>query len=391
MTRCKRSGCIFVPYQPEVKKMNVPDKESTTPKPSRRASEMPRPVYPDFPINPDVGLIQLSRNESAIPLQPAWLEAAARAASAAAAYPDPECRALRQAIAGTFCLDHQRIFCSAGLMECLQTIALAYLDPGDKVIIPEHAFVYFRQIAQLAGAEVKLVPERNLQVDVSSILQAVDDSTKMVIFANPSNPTGTYLCKQCIRRLRSQLPAATLLVIDEAYAEFVHESRYEPLFDLTDEGNVMVLRSFSKMYGLAGYRVGWAYGPRAALKFACRIQVPATVSSVAQSVAAVAIRDQSTVHSFKREMLAVKRRFVDQLLGSDRIWPVESETNFVLLQTESQAEAESLDTFLKQHGILLHRQMAVGLDHCLRATIGTEAQMQFVASTILKWCSSKEE
>jgi histidinol-phosphate aminotransferase len=372
-----------------VGKMNIEDGKLTSPRPSRRASEIPRPVYSDFSIKPSVELIQLSRNESAIRLQPTWMEAAAQAASATV-YPDPECNALRQAIAETFRLDHQRIFCSAGLMECLQTLALAYLDPGDRVIIPEHAFVFFRQVTQVAGAEVKLVPERNLRVDTASILQAVDESTKMVIFANPGNPTGTYLCKHCILELRSRLPPATLLVIDEAYAEFVHEDRYEPLFDLTDSGNVIVLRSFSKMYGLAGYRVGWAYGPSTVVDCARRIQIPAIVSSVAQSIAAVAIRDQSVVHSFKREMFAVRRRFIDKLLGFDHISPVESETNFVLLRTESESEAQNLDTFLRQRGIVLRRQMAVGLGDCLRATIGTEKQMQFVASTIVEWCSDKK-
>jgi len=370
-------------------KMNTGDGEVASPKPSRRASEMPRHVRSDFSIKPGVELLQLSRNETAMPLEPAWMEAAARAGSAVA-YPDPECTTLRRAIAETFCLDHQRIFCSAGLMECLHTLALAYLDPGDKVIIPEHAFVFFRHVAQLAGAEVKLVPERNLRVDIANIVQAVDESTKMVIFANPGNPTGTYLCKRCILALHSRLPPTTLLVIDEAYAEFVRDDRYEPLFDLTDSGNVIVLRSFSKMYGLAGYRVGWAYCPGVVVDYVRRIQVPAIVSVVAQCIATVAIRDQSPVHSFKQEMLTVRRRFIDRLARLARISPVESEANFVLLATESEIEAQNLDAFLRQRGVVLRQQTEVGLGNCLRVTIGTEEQMQFVASTILDWCRSAE-
>ncbi len=367
--------------------MSVEDAGMTSPAPSRRATEMPRYVRSEISIAPGTELIQLSQNESAIPMQPKWMEAALRAASAAVAYPDVECKLLRQAIAEIFCLDDRRIVCSAGLMECLQTIALAYLDPGDKVVIPAHAFVFFRQVAKLAGAEVKLVPERNLRVDINGILEAVDQATKMVIFANPGNPTGTYLCKGSIVELRSRLPSTTLLVIDEAYAEFVHEDRYQPLFDLTDSGNVIVLRSFSKMYGLAGFRVAWAYCPRAVVDYTRRIQVPAVVSSVAQAIAAVAIRDQLSVHTFKREMLTVRRRFIDGLKRLPRISPVESETNFVLLRTKSEAEAQNLDEFLRQRGIVLRRQMAVGLSDCLRATIGTEEQMNFVASAIVEWCA----
>jgi len=368
--------------------MNTEDVNAGSPAPSRRAREMPPHVISGLSTKPAVNPIQLSHNESAIRLQPNWLEPAARAASAATRYPDPECKLLRQAIAETFCLDDERIICSAGLMECLQTLALAYLDPGDEVVIPEHAFAFFRQVAQLAGAEVTLVPERNLRVDVGSILEAVDESTKMVIFANPGNPTGTYLCKQCIAELRLRLPPTTLLVIDEAYAEFVREDRYEPLFDLTDLGNAIVLRSFSKMYGLAGFRVAWAYGPHEVVDYARRIQTPAIVSSVAQAIAAAAVRDQLFVHSFKHEMLAIRRRFIDRLAGLYRISPVESETNFVLLRTKSEAEAWNLDEFLSQRGIVLRLQPAVGLNHCLRASIGTEEQMELVGSAILEWCSA---
>lgn len=361
----------------------------TLPRPSRRALEMPPDVQSDLSIKPGLELIQLSRNESAIPLQPAWIEAAAQSAGTAAAYPDPDCKLLRQAIAETFGLDERRIFCSAGLMECLQTLALAYLDPADKVIIPEHAFVFFRQVAQLAGADIKLVPERNLRVDVDAILEAAGDSAKMVIFANPGNPTGTYLCKPCIAELRLRLPPATLLVIDEAYAEFVQQDRYQPLFDLTDSDNVIVLRSFSKMYGLAGLRVAWAYCPASVIDYVRRVQVPAIVNSVAQAIAAVAVRDQAAVHSFKHEMLAIKRHFIDSLSSLPRVSPVESETNFVLLRTGSEADARHLDHFLRQRGIVLRRQTAVGLADCLRATIGTEEQMQFVASQIVEWAGGK--
>ncbi len=228
-------------------------------------------------------------------------------------------------------------------------------------------------------------------MEIDSILGAVDESTKMVIFANPGNPTGSYLCKQCIVHLRSRLPASTLLVIDEAYADFVRDDRYEPLFDLTDSGNVIILRTFSKMYGLAGFRVAWAYCPRLIGEYVRRIQIPAIVNSMAQAIAAVAVRDQSSVHSFKQQMLGVKRRFIDRLVGLERVSPVESETNFVLLRTRSEAEARSLDASLREHGIILRPQTAVSLGDCLRATIGTEEQMHFVAAKIVEWCGNEEE
>ena len=369
--------------------MNNKDIEITSPTPSRRASEMPLYRHSDFSVSPGVELIQLSRNESSIPFPADWMEAARNAASSAAIYPDPECGLLRKAIAETFLLDDARVVCGAGLLECLQTIALAYLDPGDRVIIPEHAFAFFRRVARLAGAEVRLAPERNLRVDAGGILEAVDRSTKMVILANPGNPTGTFLCKHCIVEIRRQLPPATLLVLDEAYAEFVHQDRYEPLFDLTDTGNVIVLRSFSKVYGLAGFRVGWAYGSHATVDYIRRIQTPAIVSSVAQAIATVAVKDQLFVRSFTCEMRRIKRRFIDTLMPLDRVSPLESETNFVLLRMKSESEAQSLDNFLWKRGIVLGHQTNVGLGDCLRATIGTEKQMDCVASTIIEWCSGE--
>ncbi|MFL6415209.1 MAG: pyridoxal phosphate-dependent aminotransferase [Bryobacteraceae bacterium] len=354
--------------------------------PSRRAADTPPYPRSDLSVRPGVPIVQLSKNESAMPLPSRWIDAAAQAASLASAYPDPDCRDLRRAIAETFCLKEQQIFCSAGLMECLQSIALAYLDPGDNVVIPEYAFAFFRNATELAGAQVTLVPERNFQVDIGCILEAVDESTKMVIFANPGNPTGTYLSRQSISQLRGCLPASTLLVVDEAYAEFVREDRYEGLFDLTDSGNVIILRTFSKTYALAGFRVGWAYCPPKAIDYLRRIQVPAIVNSVAQAMAAIAVRDQEYVCSFKREMRAIRCRFTNRLAQLERIAAVESEANFVLLRTRSEAEARSLDSFLRQHGIVLRRQAGVGLGDCLRASIGTEEQMQFVASRIADWC-----
>ena len=336
---------------------------------------------------PAVELIELSRNESAMAIPPHWLQVAVRAAGAASSYPDPDCELLRKAIAGTFHLDPQRIVCGAGLMECLHSIALGYLHPGDEVVIPENAFAFFRSITETVGARATLVRESDWHVDTASILEAVDESTKMVIFANPANPTGTYLSRQSIVELRLQLPPETLLVIDEAYAEFVGDDRYEPLFDLADTANSIVLRTFSKAYGLAGFRVGWAYCPSSSVDCLRRIQIPVIVNSVAQAIATVAVQDQVSLACFKREMLASRGRFIDKLIGLDRIRILESETNFVLLRTRSEAEAQNLDVFLRHHGIILRRQPAVGLGHCLRATIGTEKQMQIVASRILEWCS----
>jgi histidinol-phosphate aminotransferase len=366
--------------------MSTETAETSCLTPSRRAIETPPYLRADLSVNPGLPILQLSKNESAMPLPSRWLDAAARAIGAANTYPDPDCRQLRRAIAETFCLDEQRIVCSAGLMECLQSIALAYLDPGDNVVIPEYGFAFFRNVTELAGAQVTLASEKGFQVDADSILQAVTDRTKMVIFANPGNPTGTYLSRRSICELRSRLPASALLVIDEAYAEFVREERYEPLFDLTNLGNVIVLRTFSKTYALAGFRVGWAYCPPGLVEYLRRIQVPAIVNSVAQAIAAAAVRDQDYVCTFKHEMRGIRDRFVQRMTRLHRISPVASETNFVLLRARSEAEARSLDGFLRQHGIVLRRQTAVGLADCLRASVGTEDQMRFVADKIVDWC-----
>ncbi len=338
-------------------------------------------------LEPQSQLIRLARNESAIPIPAAWMETAAESLRSVMRYPDPECSVLRRAIADALGLDENLIYCGAGIFECLQTLALAMLDSKDSVVIPQHAFFFFRHISELARAQVRLAPEQNLTVDIESILDAVDGSTRLVMLANPGNPTGTYIPKRLIVELRSRLASSVLLVVDEAYADFVRDEQYQPLFDVAGRG-VLVLRTFSKLYGLAGCRVGWCYGPADVITALRRIQVPVIVNSVAQAIACSAVRDREFANFCRQSMFAGRQRFIERIRPLQRVHPVESETNFVLLETSSESESEDLDEFLLERGIVLNRKLLAGLDHCIRATIGTESQMEFVASAITEWSST---
>lgn len=330
--------------------------------------------------------IHLARNESSQPLNPEWLKAAYQALTSINRYPDPECSTLRAAIAARFELEPARIAFGAGLFELLQRLAFALLRPGDDILIPEHAFFFFRHISDLAGAGVKTAPETNFKVDVSGLLSAVTPNTRMVMVANPANPTGTYIRKSELLSLREQLPAGVLLVIDEAYAEFVDPVRYEALFDVPD---LITLRTFSKMYGLAGCRIAWGYLPHPIVSEVRRFQPPAIVNSIGQALAASAVQDFFSVARYRELLNSTKSSFLANLAACNGVTVIPSETNFVLLALESHRLAMQLETELRMRGIVVNSEMPEGLKSCLRVTIGTPQQMGIVASVIGSWSGTR--
>ncbi|HRN84048.1 MAG TPA: histidinol-phosphate transaminase, partial [Hyphomicrobium sp.] len=208
--------------------------------------------------------IKLSSNETPLGPSPRAVEAFRTAATSLERYPDGQAAELRQAIARRFGLDANRIVCGAGSDELISLITHAYLGPGDEGLFTEHGFLLYRIVVLAAGATPVVVPETDLRADVDAILAHVTPRTRMVFLANPNNPTGTYLPIDEVRRLRTGLPSDTLLVLDAAYAEYVRRNDYEAGLELvaTTENTVMT-RTFSKIFGLAGLRIGWAYCPEA--------------------------------------------------------------------------------------------------------------------------------
>lgn len=247
-----------------------------SPKLSPRIAAMAAYVLPELKVAAGVRLRSLAQNESALPPSPAALQAATSAVTRAALYPDPDWWALRDAIANVHGLDAGSILCGSGSMDLIAALASAYLDAGDRALTTRHGYLFFRTAARLAGAEVDLAPEPELTVDVSALLRAVTPHTRVVFVANPGNPTGTHITREALLTLRAGLPDEVLLIIDEAYGEFADEPG-ERVFDLVAGGDTVVLRTFSKAYGLTGMRVGRGVFPPGVAREVRKIQLPGSV------------------------------------------------------------------------------------------------------------------
>lgn len=329
--------------------------------------------------------IHLAQNESAVPPGRAALEAMRAAIAYINRYPEADAATLRHAIADAEGLPADRIICGAGSMELLALLAQAYLGPDDEVVISEYGYVFFRTVAQLVGARIILTPEREFRTDIDAMLARVGPRTRMVFIANPNNPTGSLLPPAEVGRLRAGLRSDIILVIDAAYAEYVAEPDYDPGIGLVQAGaNTVMTRTFSKIHGLAGLRVGWGYFPDPIADIVNRMRHPNNVGTVAIAGAAAAIADRAHIAAVRATNAALRTSFIEQLRQAG-FTPCDSHANFVLLPLASADEANAAKEFLKDRGILVRPMSAYGLTHCLRITIGAPDDMQAVGDALRAW------
>ncbi len=312
--------------------------------------------------------LKLSSNENPLGPGPAARAAYAAAADSLHRYPSSDHAALRAAIAEGHGLDPARIICGAGSDEIITFLCQAYVGPGDEVIHTEHGFAMYRISALAAGATPVEVPERSRVTDVDAILASCTVRTRLVFIANPNNPTGTMIGSGEVARLAEGLPGGCLLVLDGAYAEFV------PGFDagaaLVDaRENVVMTRTFSKIYGLGALRVGWGYGPRGVIDVLNRIRGPFNLSTPALATAEAAVRDRAWVEHCQTENIRWRQWLAGELavlgIPSD-----ESHANFVLARFADAGEAAAADAALRAAGILVRRVANYGLPAGLRITVG---------------------
>jgi histidinol-phosphate aminotransferase len=325
---------------------------------------------------------KLSSNESPLGASPAAVAAFREAGNNLERYPDGSATALRQAIAARYGLAAERIVCGSGSDELLQLLAHGYLGAGDEAIHTQHGFLVYPIAIAANGARGIVAPERNFTADVDAILARVSPATKLVFLANPNNPTGTYLPFSEVKRLHAGLPGHVLLVLDAAYAEFVQANDYEPGLALVSEfDNVVMTRTFSKIYGLAALRLGWAYCPSHVADALNRIRGPFNVSSPAILAGVAAVNDQS----FMDQALAHNNRWLPWLsseISRLGIAVTPSVCNFLLLHFPPAKTASRADAFLLDHGIVARRMEAYGLPDALRLTIGDEEANRTVVAAL---------
>ena len=328
--------------------------------------------------------VKLSSNESALGPSPTAQAAYRALGSTLHRYPDGGATALRRALGALHGIDAERIVCGNGSDELLQLLARAYAGPGDEIIYTRHGFLVYPLAALSAGATPVVAPESDYTADVDAILGLVTERTRLVFLANPNNPTGTYVSEGALRRLWGGLPEHVVLVIDAAYAEYVTAADYEPGLDLAGRApNVVMTRTFSKAYGLAALRLGWAYGPPAIVDVLQRMRGPFNANGAALAAALAALEDQDHIAHARRcnedcrDALAAR-------LGAAGLTVVPGVCNFLLVRFPAEAgrDAAAADRFLTARGIVARRLEPYHLPDCLRITIGLEAEMDAVAQAL---------
>jgi histidinol-phosphate aminotransferase len=328
--------------------------------------------------------IKLSSNETPLGPSPRAIAAYRAEADSLERYPDGDATALRQALARQYGLNAERIVCGCGSDELINLLAHAYLGPGDEALYSEHGFLMYKIAALSSGARPVSVPEKDYRADIDAMLANVGARTKMVFLANPNNPTGTYIPHGEVRRLSKGLPSRTLLVLDAAYAEYVRRNDYEAGMELvaTTENTVMT-RTFSKIYGLAALRLGWAYCPGHVADVLNRVRGPfnVTAPAIAAGVAALADRahaDRAANHN------DTWLPWVSVELAKLGLKVTPSVGNFILIHfpTIAGKDAASADAMLKTHGVILRQVAAYGLPGALRMTIGTEEDNRRVVALL---------
>jgi histidinol-phosphate aminotransferase len=328
--------------------------------------------------------IRLASNENPLGPSPAALAAYNAAAAELHRYPDGTATALRAAIGQAHGLEPERIVCGAGSDELLTLLVRGYAGPGEEVLVSRHGFLVYPIAARSAGATPVDAPERGLKVDVDALLGRVSARTRLLLIANPSNPTGSYLTPAEVERLHAGLPAHVLLVIDSAYAEYVEEPDYDPGAALVrSHGNVVMTRTLSKIYGLASLRLGWAYAPPAIVDVLNRLRGPFNVSGPTQAAGIAALQDQAFVTACRKQTLRWRAWLAEAVRGIGLV-AHPSVCNFLLVEfpRDARRDAAAALAFLKSRGILVRGMGAYQLPQCLRITIGTEAEMRATAAAL---------
>ena len=330
-------------------------------------------------------VVKLSSNEGALGPSPKAMEAYAKAAADLHRYPDGDALALRQAIGRHYGLDPRRIVCGTGSDELLNLLTRAYCGPGDELLYSQYGFLMYPICALGVGATPVAAPEKGYRSDVDALLAKVTDKTRIVFLANPNNPTGSYVTKDEVRRLHAGLPKDVLLVIDAAYAEYVSRNDYESGIELVDQAeNVVMTRTFSKIYGLGGLRLGWLYGPAEIVDVISRLRQPFNVNAAAQAAGIAALADVAHADA-SRTNNDIWLPWLSEQIASLGLQVLPSVGNFVLVGFGSKERVAAANEWLMQDGLIVRPVGAYGLPEFLRITIGTEAEVKAVHASLARF------
>lgn len=364
-----------------------PGRAATGPQPLQQLLSLAPYVQGKSEIEGRDEIIKLSSNECCFGPSPAAVAAYHELASELHRYPDGSQAGLRQAIADVHGIDADNIVCGNGSEELIGLLTRCFVGPGDELLLSENHFVMCSIYGKAQGANVVLAPEKDFLIDIDAMLARVSEKTRMIAIANPNNPTGTCLPASEVRRLVDRVPEDIVIVLDGAYAEYVeHEDFDAGTGWVESRNNVVMTRTFSKMYGLAGLRIGWAYGPPAIIEILNRLRTPFNANAPALAAATAAIGDHAHVTRVREHNTRWLARFHEAFtrLG---VTVAPSAANFYLvdfggLSTKSATEAGA---FLEAHGII---PRPGGRDNCLRITVGDDRENELVLESLTAYLTS---
>ena len=361
-----------------------------SPKPLPGLSRIAPYVAGDSEIEGKENVVKLASNEGAFGPSPRTIAALQEAAQDYHRYPDGDSREVREIIAARHNVAFEQVICGCGSDELINLLCRSYAGPGDQILYSAHGFAMYPIYGLTVGADVVAAPETGITVNVDNMLAAVEERTRLVFLANPNNPTGTYLPEAELRRLHAGLRNDILLVVDCAYEEYIDEPDYVNALDMVREyKNVVVLRTFSKIYGMGGIRLGWGYFPPEVADIMNRMRSPFNVSYPAQVAGAVALHDTDFIKMSQAHNKKWLSWTTDQLRNLGLTVP-DSYANFVIARfppvgpfdSAENRDASAADSFLKSRGIIVRQLSAYGLPDALRISIGLEEEMRKVVKTL---------
>ena len=323
-------------------------------------------------------IIKLSANESALGIGKKVQKILKTFDKKISKYPDSKFENLKNVISKKYKCNQNQIICGSGSDEIIQMLCQLFLKKGDEVIVPQYSFLMYRIYAKIVDAKVIYSKENNFKVSIKEILKKVTKKTKIVFLANPNNPTGTYLTNKELIELRKKLSSRILLVVDDAYFEYMVNKDYTSGLEIfKNKKNVFILRTFSKIHGLASLRIGWGYGNKKIIEELYKIKPPFNVNKIAQVCAIEALKDKEFLKkSVKHNNFwckKIKKELEKYKINSNKIGP-----NFFLLNfNECKVSAEKVGKKLENFGIILREMKSYGIKNCLRFTIGNKKENIF--------------
>jgi len=326
-------------------------------------------------------VVKLASNENAFGPSPKALEALKSAIYNVNRYPDSSCYYLRRKLAGILSVDEGNLIFGNGSDELIVLAVRAFLEAGDEVIIADPTFLIYRIASKAAGVKTVLVPLKNMRYDLEAMASKISPRTRMIFIANPDNPTGTYVTESEVEDFIEKVPEDVLLFFDEAYYEYARGGDYPDTMRYMGRGNIITTRTFSKIYGLAGLRLGYGVADKKIIDGMNKVREPFNVNLLAQEAALAALDDEEYVR-FVREETDKGKKFLYSEFERLGLEYVPSATNFILVKLGSNSE--EIYQRLLRSGVIVRHMKAWGLGECVRVTIGRDDENRFFIKTLEK-------